>query len=240
MIFDERGDLQLVVDGGRKFLVCSRALARASTVFASMLYGGFAESKPLEGDWVVTLPDETLHGFPIILEIMHGNLHEVRHDIFEHLGAENLIRATELLCEVAITANKYDLVHIFWPWAESWLGKCRQFYDNWYGLEGWRGELIWVAWVFGDEKLLLRELDQVVGCTFVCNAEQDEEDEQESNDPADHGSATPDFNGMACHELGIMDAYNQYMPLYDPKGDENEILHLLGIGMHDIHKLGEY
>jgi hypothetical protein len=139
--------------------------------------------------------------------------------------------ASELLSEVAITADKYDLVHIFWPWAESWLGECRGFWSKRSKSAGWRGELIWAAWVFGDEKLLLRELEQVILWTFVREEEHDEEVMQDCTNPGDDGTATREANAAGVHELRIVNAYDHCMPLYDPEGDENEILRLLGLGM---------
>lgn len=169
IIFDDYGDLRLIVGGDRTYTVCSRALARASTVFAGMLYGGFAESKPLEGQWVVHIPDETPLGFPILLHIIHGNIHKLHNKIYEHLQEKDLMLASSLLCEVAITADKYDIVHIFWPWADFWLSGCRTLYTlrKDYGSEGWLGSLIWAAWVFGDETLLLRQLEQVVYTSYI-------------------------------------------------------------------------
>ncbi|KAK1464054.1 hypothetical protein CMEL01_12815 [Colletotrichum melonis] len=77
--FDDRGDLTLRVgsleDGSADvfdFVVCSRALARASPVFRAMLFSGFSESKP-EGDtWIVKLPEDRPAPFFILLNIIHG------------------------------------------------------------------------------------------------------------------------------------------------------------------------
>jgi hypothetical protein len=57
---DSDGDLRLRVtavtaedDHTQDFVVCSRALMRLSPVFKALLAGGFQESRPTEGEWIV-------------------------------------------------------------------------------------------------------------------------------------------------------------------------------------------
>ncbi|OIW30032.1 hypothetical protein CONLIGDRAFT_632143 [Coniochaeta ligniaria NRRL 30616] len=51
IIFEEDGDLRLEVGPERMpMIVCPKALARASPVFKRILFGGFAESKPADGE----------------------------------------------------------------------------------------------------------------------------------------------------------------------------------------------
>ncbi|KAJ0372195.1 hypothetical protein COL26b_009237 [Colletotrichum chrysophilum] len=84
-ILDSKGDLYLVVGSDIRagdpstFLVCSKALARASPVFDKMLFGPFAESRPStesskqDSVWIVHLPgDEPAH-FEVVLNILHCN-----------------------------------------------------------------------------------------------------------------------------------------------------------------------
>ncbi|KAK7991505.1 nuclear pore protein-like protein [Apiospora saccharicola] len=52
------------------FWVSSRTLARASSVWKMMLFGGFAESKPKEGDWIVSLPDDSSEAMSTLLGIV--------------------------------------------------------------------------------------------------------------------------------------------------------------------------
>lgn len=236
IIFDKRGDLRLVVNGSWSFVVCSRALARASTVFDRMLHGGFAESKPSEGDWVANLPEESLHGLCILLEIIHGNVHTLSREIGEHLESEK--QAAYLLCEVAITADKYELVHIFKPWVGPWLGYCRA--QGSYLHEGecntrWLGELIWCAWVFGDEEMLLRGLDGVLLSMHMRTVQPDgevDDTDVQSKKPGAHGSPRiEDDDDMRGYELTIKNINGWTMPLYSPEGLGNEILNLIGLGM---------
>ncbi|KAK8054146.1 hypothetical protein PG996_013447 [Apiospora saccharicola] len=49
------------------FQVSSRTLTRASSVWKKMLFGGFAESKPKEGDWIVSLPDDSPEAMSTLL-----------------------------------------------------------------------------------------------------------------------------------------------------------------------------
>ncbi|KAJ1324717.1 BTB/POZ domain-containing protein 3/6 [Microdochium nivale] len=85
-IIDELGDLWIVTRGVGswgskqpvKFQVCSRALARASPVFKTMLYGGFAEARPSDGgEWLVELPDDPAPAMKQLFEIMHSQFHSL-------------------------------------------------------------------------------------------------------------------------------------------------------------------
>ncbi|KAI8250274.1 hypothetical protein K4K58_010030 [Colletotrichum sp. SAR11_239] len=120
--FDSKGDLHLVVgsdvrDGDPStFLVCSKALARASPVFDKMLFGPFAESRPStesskqNSAWIVHLPgDEPAH-FEVVLNILHCNFKKV---------AQRL--PIPLLSGLVAIADKYDCIEIFRPWVNEWI-----------------------------------------------------------------------------------------------------------------------
>ncbi|KAJ3961874.1 hypothetical protein N0V92_001438 [Colletotrichum tropicale] len=73
--FDPIGDLTLRVgeDGvAYEFVVCSRTLSRWSPVFRTMLFGGFAESKPADAAWSVSLPEDLPSAMFLVLSIIHG------------------------------------------------------------------------------------------------------------------------------------------------------------------------
>lgn len=71
--FDPNGDLRLVIGEQKaESVVCSRSLARASPIFNKMLYGAFSESKPVEGDWHVELPEDDPYALCFLLNIIHG------------------------------------------------------------------------------------------------------------------------------------------------------------------------
>ncbi|EJT75358.1 hypothetical protein GGTG_05295 [Gaeumannomyces tritici R3-111a-1] len=73
--FDDRGDLQLLVGVAPdqyKFIVCSRTLLRASSVFNTMLNGPWTEKQLVSGDWVVELPDDDPISLRRVLTLTHG------------------------------------------------------------------------------------------------------------------------------------------------------------------------
>ncbi|KAH7014538.1 uncharacterized protein B0I36DRAFT_369485 [Microdochium trichocladiopsis] len=84
-ILDKRGDLCLRVGMEAKsktstpcsFLVCSRALARSSPVFETMLYGGWLESRPeasaATSNWTAELPVDDAGTIEQLLSAMHGD-----------------------------------------------------------------------------------------------------------------------------------------------------------------------
>lgn len=241
IIFDKRGDLRLVFNDQRTYIVCSRALARASAVFDSMLYGGYAESKPSEGDWVVHLPEETRHGLPMLLDIVHGNVHQVRKDVLKHIrdpnDGDSHLDVGDFLCEVAITADKYGLLHTLSPWADSWLGQLRPRYP-WRGAGGWYGEIIRAAWVFGDKKLLLLELDEVLlsidaGEDEPNDANNDQGIAKQEIDGSDENEDKSDVQGpgpriWTFHENGSM-------PLYEIMEPGHGVLEEIGLGKLNLH-----
>ncbi|KDN59970.1 hypothetical protein CSUB01_10311 [Colletotrichum sublineola] len=111
--FDPDGDLYLHVGTDvepltKTYLVCSKALSRASRVFKKMLYGCFAESRPSDGKyaWTVDLPEDRQEALELMLHIIHVNFDLVP----EHLQITQLY-------EFLITADKYDTFAIAKPWA---------------------------------------------------------------------------------------------------------------------------
>ncbi|KAK7921513.1 Fatty acid oxidation complex subunit alpha [Apiospora marii] len=98
------------------FRVDSRALARASAVFRQMLHGGFAEARRPGrggGDWVVRLPEDSPNTFYILLSIFHTQFDKVPQD--ELKGSR-----IQLIYDLTITTDKYDLTHCVRPWAALW------------------------------------------------------------------------------------------------------------------------
>lgn len=95
------------------FRVCSRTLARASPVWKRMLFGGFAESKPNEGDWIVGLPDDSPEAMSTLLGILYAK--------FDGVPLLNHLITTKDLFNITVLTDKYDLTHILRPWAKVWL-----------------------------------------------------------------------------------------------------------------------
>lgn len=128
--FDVHGDLYLhvgtdVEEKTRTYLVCSKALARASPVFARMLYGPFAEARPQHNHhhhspapgsdsddhgWTVDLPEDRQEPLELLLHIVHGAFASVPE-------ALELTRLWAFL----VVANKYDATAAARPWAKGWM-----------------------------------------------------------------------------------------------------------------------
>ncbi|KAK8859641.1 hypothetical protein PGQ11_010375 [Apiospora arundinis] len=157
-ILDENGDLLLKVGTTKcvkslfgslsgshshvladTFRVCSRTMARASPVWKKLLFGGFAESKPKEGEWKVTLPEDSPQAMSTLLGIVHAK--------FDAVPRPNgRITLTELY-DITILTDKYDLAHVLKPWASMWLQcvwspTCVDPYS--------RMEQLWITWNMGD------------------------------------------------------------------------------------------
>ncbi|KAK7963988.1 hypothetical protein PG996_008324 [Apiospora saccharicola] len=123
------------------FQVCSRTLARSSPVWKAMLFGGFAESKPKEGDWIVSLPDDSPEAMSTLLGIIHAK--------FEGVPLLNHLITSHDLFNLTVLTDKYDLTHILRPWARTWLD-C--VWDS--GMCGFKHhlELLWITWELGDQE----------------------------------------------------------------------------------------
>ncbi|KAK8112947.1 Nuclear pore protein-like protein [Apiospora sp. TS-2023a] len=123
------------------FQVCSRTLARSSPVWKKMLFGGFAESKPKEGDWIVSLPDDSPEAMSTLLGIIHAK--------FEGVPLLNHLITSHDLFNLTVLTDKYDLTHILRPWARTWLD-C--VWDT--GSTTFKNhlELLWIAWELGDQE----------------------------------------------------------------------------------------
>ncbi|KAK1994417.1 hypothetical protein LX36DRAFT_727445 [Colletotrichum falcatum] len=139
-VLDPRGDLRLQVGGEvetkpKTYLVCSKALARVSTVFDKMLYGGFAESRPTGAEhkpWTVELPDDRQEPTELLLHIAHGRFDSVPEQL-------ELTRLYQFL----VVVNKYDAVGAARPWARGWLGGVQAATQN--------PLLLGVAYELGDQ-----------------------------------------------------------------------------------------
>ncbi|KAK1535856.1 hypothetical protein CPAR01_09398 [Colletotrichum paranaense] len=142
--FDDRGDLTLRVgsleDGSADvfdFVVCSRALARASPVFRAMLFSGFSESKP-EGDtWIVKLPEDRPAPFFILLNIIHGCFSAVPQKL-----------ELDELYQLLVVTNKYDMLSVIFQWAPIWF----EPHKNLDAISEGNERLLWIAWELGEER----------------------------------------------------------------------------------------
>lgn len=154
---DADGDLRLQVGsetGGnvQDFVVCSRTMGRSSPVWKTMLFGGYKESKPVEGEWVVSLPEEEPKALVTVLNIIHGRFAEVP----KNPSLEQLYRILAL-------THKYDMVQKLQPWATSWSILVTSLAEK---KKGDVPLLTFVAWELGQEQVfrtLIKNL--VVECS---------------------------------------------------------------------------
>lgn len=159
---DEFGDLRLVIGSSAysEFIasatVCSRTVARTSSVFKLMLYGGFSESKPTTGEWVVTLPEDSPAPFIFILKIMHGRDCDVPKDL-RHVD-EFKENPGAAVYRLAVLADKYDLLNLLCPWAKLWFKPWSKEGD--ICKNSWSGEVLSAEWLFGIKRLFQNQLDR--------------------------------------------------------------------------------
>lgn len=179
---DKDGDLYLAVGpDGRAFQVDSRAIIRASEVWKKMvspppplsldpthprnkeiiltraiplqLTGGWAESRPAEGAWVVELSGDDPRAMEVVLHIIHLNN---RH-IPRRLSGEELFN-------VATLVDLYQVGGCLGLWAKTWCepavrelkGQAVQF--EFQDLL----RLTWIGWVFGNRVIFERAVNKLV------------------------------------------------------------------------------
>ncbi|KAF4815615.1 hypothetical protein CGCSCA5_v006965 [Colletotrichum siamense] len=146
--FDPIGDLTLRIGEdvvAYEFIVCSRTLSRWSPVFRTMLFGGFAESRPADATWSVSLPEDLPSAMFLVLSIIHG--------CFEHVPTS--LSQIELYQTLVVT-EKYDMTKIVRPWATTWHAP----YKNIKQIKG-NELLLWISWELGCENtfgLLAKDL----------------------------------------------------------------------------------
>ncbi|KAI8315813.1 hypothetical protein K4K59_000750 [Colletotrichum sp. SAR11_240] len=134
--FDPIGDLTLRVGEdvvAYEFIVCSRTLSRWSPVFRTMLFGGFAESRPADAAWSVSLPEDLPSAMFLVLSIIHG--------CFEHVPTS--LSQIELY-QTLVATEKYDMTKIVRPWAAAWFAP----YKNISKVSG-NEILLWISWELG-------------------------------------------------------------------------------------------
>ena len=77
-----------------------------------MLFGPWKEAKPAQGDWIVELPEDNPDGISSLLSIVHAQ--------FTDTAVPNNISA-DLLYNILVVADKYDMVQKIRPWADTWV-----------------------------------------------------------------------------------------------------------------------
>lgn len=117
---DQYGDLVVEVGisdqddvAARRFWVCSRTLARASSIFERMLYGSLVESKSQlksEQEWVIKLPEDDPASFELFCWISHGLTRKIPMELTQ----DQLVRLT-------LFTHYYDATEALAPWIGRWL-----------------------------------------------------------------------------------------------------------------------
>jgi hypothetical protein len=115
-VFDPRGDLRLIVGTDPDqvaFQVCSRALARSSPYWETMLYGPFVEGQAQQqegSEWATRLPDDRPEGLRILCFAVHGR--------FDALPSE---MSQDELIDLTVLAEKYDMIGSLKPFWKDWV-----------------------------------------------------------------------------------------------------------------------
>ncbi|KAH6983844.1 hypothetical protein EDB80DRAFT_515890, partial [Ilyonectria destructans] len=125
---------------------------RSSPVWKAMLFGGFKESRPAEGEWVVSLPEEKPKALLTALNIIHGRLAKV---------PKNL--SLEQLYLILALTHKYDMVQKVRPWATSWSSLISSLAEEG---KGGVAQLTFAAWELGQEQIFRTLVDDLV---IVCS-----------------------------------------------------------------------
>ncbi|KAB5547308.1 hypothetical protein GE09DRAFT_207156 [Coniochaeta sp. 2T2.1] len=182
-------------------------MARSSPVFKSMLYKGFwIESKPDHGDWVVNLPADDIVGFSVLLLILHGHIRKVPSTMAEYRTAGPTANTvTNILYQIAKTADKYDLLHLLQPWIIKW---CTEMGDLEPPREGWLGQRLWIAWLLGDEHMVNDELHYLILSAYIRPILEEDEDHL---------------------ELAAFNKNGDKVSLGFPGGEESEIIEIMDI-----------
>jgi hypothetical protein len=119
---DREGDLILVVGSVvesrcRRFLVSSKALSLASSVFTKMLGPNFKEGQQLRVSWskgdgsllTIALNEDDADAMDFILSALHYKTCRTK----DRLSAEEIVK-------VAIHSDKYNLSGALNPWIQTW------------------------------------------------------------------------------------------------------------------------
>ncbi|KAI8228112.1 hypothetical protein K4K54_002429 [Colletotrichum sp. SAR 10_86] len=132
------------IEEDHQFLVCSRTLARSSSVFDKMLFGPFAEGQ-CGSDRTIDL-DDAIEPMFYVLSIMHCQWARVpRRPTFEELF------------DLLVFTNKYDMTGILRPWVNRWMPPFERIagYSD-------MSKMAWVAWEIGAEKIFARAINKAV------------------------------------------------------------------------------
>lgn len=228
--------LQIEVGPERtRMAVCVTAVARASRVLLLRLL----DAEPTYGNGVF-LPNDEPFGLAFLLQIIHGNVDRIPRSLLNSKQCEEA--AMKTLYEVAMAADRYDLVHILSPWADRWLQDVSYTFSS-SGYRDWHAWRIATASILGDETVLVRDLSQLVLSMHshqVCKSKGYGWDEDGGTSGVGNPHQRP-RKDLQDNDLCIENLFQQHMPLYPSKHTkhtppENRILNGFGPGLcHGFH-----
>ncbi|KAI8151070.1 hypothetical protein K4K49_004505 [Colletotrichum sp. SAR 10_70] len=144
--FDSRGDLTLKVGDSSdeklrvyEFVVCSRSLARWSSVFRAMLFTSFAESRPRdETSWTIEMPEDSVSPVFLVLSIVHGHFQHIPKSLHH-----------DHLYQLLIVTEKYDMTQTLSPWASTWF---QPYAATKASVTESKEIVMWISWELGHEE----------------------------------------------------------------------------------------
>ncbi|KAF4971073.1 hypothetical protein FSARC_2021 [Fusarium sarcochroum] len=105
-----------------------------------MLRGQFAERKPEDGEWKVTLPEDKNTAFAVLMDMAHGL----------YLRTREIISYDELY-DICVLTNKYDMACVLRPMASRWFRDLIKEVTKDHRTEAYR-KMMFVAWELGYKK----------------------------------------------------------------------------------------
>lgn len=141
-----------------RFVVCSKALARASRFFNRLLFGGFSESQKPEGgeQWTVHLPHDNPTAMWHLMAIAHGNAHWI--------APKKQVDLNELY-ELAVLCDKYDMTRLIALFSSSWIKAVWDHHKKATGVVTF-SQILWISWVLGDKEIFKQSVDMLSSLCF--------------------------------------------------------------------------
>ncbi|KAK7398372.1 hypothetical protein QQX98_012239 [Neonectria punicea] len=113
-----------------------------------MLFGGFRESKPDKGPWVVSLPEDHAVSMYVVLNIIHAKFSFVPRS-----------PSMSFIYEIRALVDKYDMAQSLTPWYEDWAKVLKaQNIEDGPGLI----TATTLAWDFGDREYFTSLVNRLV------------------------------------------------------------------------------
>ncbi|KAK7430145.1 hypothetical protein QQZ08_003330 [Neonectria magnoliae] len=114
----------------------------------AMLFGGFRESKPDKGPWIVSLPEDHAASMYVVLNIIHAKFSFVPRS-----------PSMSFIYEIRALVDKYDMAQSLTPWYDDWTKVLKA--EN---IEDGPGLInaTTLAWDFGDQEYFTSLVNRLV------------------------------------------------------------------------------